>query len=438
MCELLLKQRFSIVVILLAFAPLTVYSQDARIKSAEARYFDSQKESIYSHNWEGFKKEAKKGDLFYQLKLGDWYLNDDPVESLKWYKMAADQGSPIAQQIVGSMYYVGKGTEVNYTEAYNWYKKSAEKSNAEALYMLGYMYAEGKGVDVNKEEAFNYYLKSAKQGHSTAQNNLAYAFEYGIGTEKNKDSAFYWYNMSAAAENRYGIENLARCFFYGDLIERNGKIALGYAMKVSQYPLNQMLIGDIYYCGIDVPVDYKLALNWYLKAYGKVSKIDGKIGRIYYKGGNGVTSDYQKAISYFEKGIKDDCPMSLNHMGLCCLYGKGCEADSQKALQLFEKAITLAPNAAEPYANIGIMYYEGMGVTRDYDKAVEWLKKSVEVNPDYPSAEGMRYLAKCYRFGRGGLQKDILKADELDKNAATINNDLYESLSFYREKVNNL
>ncbi len=80
--------------------------------------------------------------------------------ALYWYKQAANQGYPAAQnnlrrlqEKLGWMYQNGWGVAQDYSEAFKWYQKSADQNNHEAQASLGLMYYQGRGVSKNLQQA---------------------------------------------------------------------------------------------------------------------------------------------------------------------------------------------------------------------------------------------------------------------------------------------
>jgi len=51
---------------------------------------------------------------------------------LKWYRLAADQGHPVGQLNLGTMYYNGQGVPKDLVEAYAWWFISAAGGDADA------------------------------------------------------------------------------------------------------------------------------------------------------------------------------------------------------------------------------------------------------------------------------------------------------------------
>ncbi len=81
----------------------------------------------------------------------------DEVESTKWYRMAAEQGHPSAQVILGSRYSLGSGVPKDEVEAVKWYRKASEQGYADAQSSLGFCYYYGSGVPKDEIEACAYW-----------------------------------------------------------------------------------------------------------------------------------------------------------------------------------------------------------------------------------------------------------------------------------------
>ena len=75
---------------------------------------------------------------------------------------------------IGHMYDKGEGVEQNDLEAVKWYRMAAEQGLAEAQMNLGFMVENGRGAQQNSSEAVVWYRRAAKQGEADAQNNLGF------------------------------------------------------------------------------------------------------------------------------------------------------------------------------------------------------------------------------------------------------------------------
>ena len=98
-------------------------------------------------------------------------------------------------------------------------------------------------------------------------------------------------------------------------------------------------------------------------------------------------------------------------------FEKGGESIQKKdyisAIDYLEKAISLKPDYAEAYKNIGYVYNE-LG---EYQKAIENLEKAISLKPDY--AEAYCELAVCYK-NLGNIEK----ANEYYEKACSLDSKL--------------
>ncbi len=67
------------------------------------------------------------------------------------------------------MYRWGKGVPQDYTETMKWYRMAAEQGHAGAQYGLGKMYANGQGVTQDYVQAHMWFNLAAAQGDKTGR-----------------------------------------------------------------------------------------------------------------------------------------------------------------------------------------------------------------------------------------------------------------------------
>ena len=75
-------------------------------------------------------KRAQDGDADAQYNLGVAYdvgegVEQDFVEAVKWYRLAAEQGNVFAQQNLGGAYYQGAGTTKDLVYSHMWFNIAA-------------------------------------------------------------------------------------------------------------------------------------------------------------------------------------------------------------------------------------------------------------------------------------------------------------------------
>ena len=114
----------------------------------------------------------------------------------------------------------------------------------------------------------------------------------------------YRYNMMIE------YEELGYKYFNGKGVEKNYKLAMEYYLKAAKYNSHFAMhkIGYMYDNGLGVKQSYIDAFNWYLKA-AKLGngRSQNSVGSMY-ENGDGVTQDLLKALDWYilasEKGVK--------------------------------------------------------------------------------------------------------------------------------------
>lgn len=102
-----------------------------------------------------------------------------------------------AQNLLGTMYFLGKGVSQDYTEAEKWIRRAAEQGHAYAQYALGAMYTDGKGVSQDPTEAAKWLRFAAEQGHVRAQESLGFMYHRGRGVPQDHAEAAWWFRRAA-------------------------------------------------------------------------------------------------------------------------------------------------------------------------------------------------------------------------------------------------
>jgi TPR repeat protein len=64
----------------------------------------------------------------------------------KEFELAAKEGMPTAQHLLGRLYAEGNGVDKSYDKALVWYRKSANQGNGNSMEEIANFYANGYGV----------------------------------------------------------------------------------------------------------------------------------------------------------------------------------------------------------------------------------------------------------------------------------------------------
>ena len=139
-----------------------------------------------------------------------------------------------------------------------------------------------------------------------------------------------------------------------------------------------------------------------------------------------TTEDFQKAREYFQQAIANDPNYALAHTGLADTlalmpyYGNFRPSEYMPlAKQAAQKALELDQNLAEAHASLGQIL-----VNYDYDfkGAERELRRSIDLDPKYPSAYQWLSEVHYYMGNNDQAQSEINKALELDPLSMIINN----------------
>lgn len=109
---------------------------------------------------------AKSMGVRYLLGRG---VPQNDAMAFSYFKKAADEGDPFAQNELGYLYAAGKGTPRDNAKAFSWYKKAAEHGLASAQYNVGLFYLHGMGVQADAAQARAWFQKSAAHGFEPAR-----------------------------------------------------------------------------------------------------------------------------------------------------------------------------------------------------------------------------------------------------------------------------
>lgn len=131
----------------------------------------------------GTEKKVIDGLTWYATSAGNGYaeaqyktgflcevLTENYQQAAEWYKMAADQGHPAAQEQLAVLYLDGRGVEQNIPEAVRLLRACGEKADKNVQGMLGSIYYDGLGpIRRDMKEAARWYGMAAAQGDPNAE-----------------------------------------------------------------------------------------------------------------------------------------------------------------------------------------------------------------------------------------------------------------------------
>ncbi len=279
-------------------------------------------------------KAAEWGNAGSQAIVGYSYLRGgafhgtdrDLDAALKWSRLAAEQGIARAQYNLGYLYLHGKLSEA---EAVQWLRKAAEQGNKEAPALLSLLqlvteelYRRGKLAvrDEKYKDALKYLRIAAQRNHAEAKTLLLELdkraeefYEKGKTAYNNKEKDLAQVLIKKADALEYPKA--------GDFILMMGVDAMLYPPEQEAYEKGdfktvlkiaeegkkeaQAYLGNMYYAGKGIGVDWNKALEWFLKAAEQgVPGAQYNAGLIYFQGNHGRGKNHEKAHFWFTKAAE--------------------------------------------------------------------------------------------------------------------------------------
>jgi localization factor PodJL len=119
-------------------------------------------------------------------------------EAVRWLKLAAGQGLPVAQFRLGSFYEKGIAVKKDLGMARDYYYAAAIKGNGKAMHNLAVLYAEGINGPADYRTAAQWFRKAADHGITDSQYNLAILYARGVGVEQSYADSYKWFALAAS------------------------------------------------------------------------------------------------------------------------------------------------------------------------------------------------------------------------------------------------
>ena len=343
---------------------------------------------------------------------------DESAAAIKNYIKWNDQYKKACKLIYG------KDAKLNdFKKAEQLLLSESQRGNVLAVYDLGKLYSTDKLGEKSEEISIAKYTQAlqgflqiepnSKKLKPYVQYRIGKMFCYGLGTEQNYQKAFEWFERSAKQKNKFAQFSLANLYYYGSGIEKDlSQAFLWYQRSSSQ--------GQPY-------AAYSIAQMY---RYGEYVTKDNDTAQRYYK----------QALSGFLKIESDDMANDdlFYKLGQMFNLGLGTDSDVTKAIEYFRRSAEM--NNKNGLFEYGKALLTGEHIPQDTDSAVKLLEKAVKLKNsnakrflalEYISGEhleqdfekGIALLTECadsgdviacYRLGKNYLESEIMPQN-LDK-----------------------
>ena len=307
---------------------------------------------------------------------------DESAAAIKYYIKWNDQYKKACKLIYG------KDAKLNdFKKAEQILLSESQRGNVLAVYDLGKLYSTDKLGERNEEMSIAKYTQAlqgflqiepnSKKIKPYIQYRIGKMFCYGLGTEQDYEKAFEWFERSAKQKNKFAQFSLANLYYYGNGVEKDlSQAFLWYQRSSSQ--------GQPY-------AAYYIAQMY---RYGEYVTKDNDTAQRY----------YQQALSAFLKIESDDMANDdlFYKLGQMFKLGLGTDSDVTKAIEYFRRSAEM--NNKNGLFEYGKALLIGEHIPQDTDSAVKLLEKAVKLK----NSNAKRFLALEYISGEH-LEQDFEK-----------------------------
>ena len=307
---------------------------------------------------------------------------DESAAAINYYIKWNDQYKKACKLIYG------KDAKLNdFKKAEQLLLSESQRGNVLAVYDLGKLYSTDKLGEKNEEMSIAKYTQAlqgflqiepnSKKIKPYVQYRIGKMFCYGLGTEQDYEKAFEWFERSAKQKNKFAQFSLANLYYYGSGVKKDlSQAFLWYQRSSSQ--------GQPY-------AAYSIAQMY---RYGEYVTKDNDTAQRY----------YQQALSAFLKIESDDMANDdlFYKLGQMFKLGLGTDSDVTKAIEYFRRSAEM--NNKNGLFEYGKALLIGEHIPQDTDSALKILEKAVKLK----NSNAKRFLALEYISGEH-LEQDFEK-----------------------------
>ena len=307
---------------------------------------------------------------------------DESAAAINYYIKWNDQYKKACKLIYG------KDAKLNdFKKAEQLLLSESQRGNVLAVYDLGKLYSTDKLGEKNEEMSIAKYTQAlqgflqiepnSKKIKPYVQYRIGKMFCYGLGTEQDYEKAFEWFERSAKQKNKFAQFSLANLYYYGNGVEKDLSQAFLWYQKSSAQ-------GQPY-------ASYAVA-----QMYSK--------GEYVSQGGETAQRYYKAALSGFlELESMEQADDNLYYkLGFMFKKGLGTDIDMDRAIDYFKRSAEM--NNKNGLYEYGKALLLGEHIPQDKEKAVKMLEKAIKLE----NINSKCFLALEYISGEH-LDQDIDK-----------------------------
>jgi len=274
----------------------------------------------------------------------------------------ATDGKPEAQMLLGQLYFNGEGVEKDIKAALYWYDKAANLGFVDAQYRLGVLYFNGTPeIPKDYDKAYQWLQKALENGNTDAKPKLEGLYKTDAGKVVNLNESPEILHQVASSGNKQARYLYSEKLLKGEGYPQDKAKAIAMLTEDAQqgFVKAQKRLGELYYFGDGVPLDYYEAYAWSM-AYAGTKELGGLMreGKQTARSALRKLDDeyhvlaYEKSRDYFEKYVlpyhKNAREVGPDKYRIVVRSRKAQMAQAQQRQQAMASATTPAANSSTP------------------------------------------------------------------------------------------
>jgi uncharacterized protein len=234
----------------------------------------------------------------------------------------------------------GDRLPVGYGRAVERIRKLAEQGDVNAMFHMGKLHVLGIGLPQDMVSAVAWYEKAIAHGEMRACCNLGWIYLYGFGPIfPNKKEAFRLLSIGAAHGVYIAKASLGQMYLAGDGVEVNKELGLALLKESFEegYTNAGNHLADAYFTGKFFQPDFAAGHVWLSKVAERGDAKAMAILGFYLVAGSYGQTDVKRGLWLLEQAIEKEYMPAYLWMGNFYRKGQGVDRDLDKAREWFEK-----------------------------------------------------------------------------------------------------
>lgn len=260
--------------------------------------------------------------------------------------------------------------------------RKSKEGDIRAQVKLGIRFLDGEGVRKNEIMAFQYFqiagLQQTQKPVPEAQHMLGSCYANGIGVSRDEYLAAQFYQLAADRGLAQAQFDMGVCYVNGRGVIRDETLAVKYYKLAAEQGIAgaQFDLGICFASGVGVRKNERLACKYFDQAAEQ-----GITNEVHFdlEIRSPDISSYKNpmmAVQYFQSAAEEGLPEAVSNLGICYFNGLGLPQDIKTAIEHFKTAAEAG--VAEAQFNLGNCYATGVGVFQHDTMAFKFYKQASE------------------------------------------------------------